>query len=143
MRKLNGTIFLCICTLAGIMLSSCREEEGVAGLNDAQATTYPNQMTRLSRIEVHSEYLADYKAALKEGVETSVILEPGVITLYAVQEINKPNHFTILKIYADKKAYEAHIQSDHFQKYKQGTLKMVKALDLIDGTALTPDMKMK
>ncbi len=36
----------------------------------------------------------------------------------------------ILEIYANDAVYQAHLKTDHFQKYKQGTLKMVKSLKL-------------
>lgn len=39
-------------------------------------------------------------------------------------------------------AYEAHIASAHFQKYKQGTLHMVKSLVLSDQTPLNPGNKL-
>ncbi|MBO4580812.1 MAG: antibiotic biosynthesis monooxygenase [Bacteroidales bacterium] len=38
----------------------------------------------------------------------------------------------ILEIYADKEAYQSHLQTAHFKKYKEGTAKMVKSLKLID-----------
>jgi quinol monooxygenase YgiN len=37
-----------------------------------------------------------------------------------------------LEIYADKEAYQSHLQTAHFKKYKEGTAKMVKSLKLID-----------
>ena len=37
-----------------------------------------------------------------------------------------------------REAYEKHIASEHFQKYKQGTLHMVKSLVLSDQTPLNP-----
>ena len=37
-----------------------------------------------------------------------------------------------------REAYEKHIASEHFQKYKQGTLHMVKTLVLSDQTPLDP-----
>ena len=40
--------------------------------------------------------------------------------------------------YASKAAYEQHIASEHFQKYKQGTLHMVKSLLLSDQIPLNP-----
>jgi hypothetical protein len=40
-------------------------------------------MVRTAKITVDAAYLEEFKAALKEGVETSVRLEPGVKTLYA------------------------------------------------------------
>ena len=38
----------------------------------------------------------------------------------------------------DRQAYEAHLKTPHFQKYKTTTLKMVKALRLIDMNAIDP-----
>ena len=46
---------------------------------------------------------------------------------------------SILETYASREAYDKHIASAHFQKYKQGTLHMVKSLKLIDQTPLNPD----
>lgn len=80
---------------------------------------------------------------LKEEIEASVSLEPGVLTLYAVAEKNNPTHITILEIYADTNAYKAHLQTPHFIKYKTGTKEMVKSLELIEATPLIPDMKIK
>ncbi len=44
--------------------------------------------------------------------------EPGALVLYAVSEKDEPNHVKVFEIYRDKKAYEAHLESDHFKKYK-------------------------
>ncbi|GAB2606463.1 putative quinol monooxygenase [Spirosoma areae] len=101
------------------------------------------QMVRLSKIVVNSAQLENYKAALKEEVEASVRLEPGVLTLYAVSEKDNPTHFTILEIYADTNAYKAHIQTPHFLKYKTGTKEMVQSLELVDTVPLVPGMKIK
>ena len=70
-------------------------------------------------------------------------VEPGVITLYAVAEKNRPTHITILEIYADDAAYKKHITTAHFLKYKNSTQDMVKSLELIDAIPLIPEMKMK
>lgn len=45
----------------------------------------------------------------------------------------------ILEIYASQEAYQHHIQTAHFQKYKQGTLHMVKSLKLQDLSPLSPE----
>ncbi|WP_459186863.1 carboxymuconolactone decarboxylase family protein [Parabacteroides sp. APC149_11_2_Y6] len=102
-----------------------------------------NNMVRISRITVDPARLDNYNAYLKEEIEASVRLEPGVLTLYAVSEKEQPNKITILEIYADQTAYENHLQTPHFQKYKQGTLDMVQELELIDCTALIPGLKIK
>ncbi len=91
---------------------------------------------RLSRIEVYPEYLNEYMVYAKEVGEVSLRTEPGVLTMYAMQEKDNPNVVTILETYASQAAYNHHIASSHFQHYKQGTLKMVKDLKLIDQTAV-------
>ena len=70
-------------------------------------------------------------------------LEPGVLTLYATADKKQPNKITILEIYADREAYEKHIRTPHFQKYKLGTLSMVEELELTDTTPLLPGLKIK
>jgi len=101
------------------------------------------QIVRLSRLEIAPEKLELYKAALKEEIEASIRLEPGVLTLYAVFEKRAPNKLTILEIYKNRQAYESHIKTPHFLKYKTGTLEMVVSLELIDADPLIPDLKIK
>ena len=86
-------------------------------------------IVRLSKIEVYPEFLDEY----------SLLTEPGVLTMYAVGEKDNPCKVTILETYASKAAYEQHIASEHFQKYKQGTLHMVKSLLLSDQIPLNPN----
>ena len=70
--------------------------------------------------------------------EVSLRTEPGVLTMYAVSEKENPCRVTILETYASRGAYEKHIASEYFQRYKQGTLHMVKSLVLSDQTPLNP-----
>ena len=98
---------------------------------------------RLSLITVDPARLDEYKAYLKEGVTASMSKEPGVLVLYPTTRKDAPNMFTILEIYANRAAYESHIKSAHFQKYKQGTLDMVQSLELVDVDPLVPGLKIK
>ncbi|WP_204218388.1 putative quinol monooxygenase [Desulfovibrio sp. An276] len=98
---------------------------------------------RLSLITVDPARLEEYKAYLKEGVTASMSREPGVLVLYPTTRKDAPNVFTILEIYANRAAYESHIKSAHFQKYKQGTLDMVQSLELVDVDPLVPRLKIK
>jgi 4-carboxymuconolactone decarboxylase len=101
------------------------------------------QMVRLAKLQIDPARLESYKAILKEEIEASVRLEPGVLTLYAVSEKDNPTHITILEIYADSAAYKAHLQTPHFLKYKTGTKDMVKSLELAEAVPLVPGMKIK
>ena len=99
-------------------------------------------IVRLSKIEVYPKYLNEYMKYAAEVGEISLRTEPGVLTMYAVSEKENPCKVTILETYTSKAAYEKHIASEHFQKYKQGTLHMVKSLELSDQTPLNPDNKL-
>ena len=90
------------------------------------------QFVRLAIIKVDSLQLKSYNDYLKEEVEASIKIEPGVITLYAVAEKENPEHVTLFETYADSARYKSHIATPHFQKYKKGTLEMVKGLGLIE-----------
>ena len=102
-----------------------------------------NHMVRLAKIKVDPTQLEKYKAALKEQMTTAVREEPGVLTYYAVADKNDPSNITILEIYADTAAYQSHITTPHFKKYKETVKDMVKSLELVDvtliGAAKKPD----
>lgn len=112
-------------------------------MNEASETASDKNLVRLSKITVDSLYLTEYNAYLIEEIKASMRLEPGVLTLYATAKKEQPNQITILEIYTDQEAYKSHIQTPHFQKYKQGTLKMVQELELIDCNPLIPGLKIK
>src|SRR6188768_322174 len=107
-------------------------------LNSEASAQEKSQMVRLAKLVIDSTQLENYKALLKEEIEASVRLEPGVLTLYAVSEKDKPTHITILEIYATTEAYKAHVQTPHFIKYKNGTKEMVKSLELVETIPLVP-----
>jgi quinol monooxygenase YgiN len=100
------------------------------------------QMVRLAKILIDPAQIEQYNVALKEQMSTAVKLEPGVLTYYAVADKNSPAHITILEIYADTAAYQSHIETPHFKKYKAAVQNMVKSLELVDvdliGSALNP-----
>jgi quercetin dioxygenase-like cupin family protein/quinol monooxygenase YgiN len=97
-------------------------------LADTSSPTY----TRIAKLVIDPSQLESYTLMLREEIEASVRLEPGVLALRAVHDIKDPTVITIFEIYANKDAYNIHINTPHFLKYKNGSLAMVKALELID-----------
>lgn len=89
-------------------------------------------MVRVSEIEIVPSHLDEYKAILKEEAAASVRLEPGVIAIFPMYQKEHPTQVRILEIYANREAYESHLQTSHFQRYKTTTLRMVKSLKLVD-----------
>jgi quinol monooxygenase YgiN len=103
---------------------------------DAVSAQQKERLVRISEIEIVPEYLDEYKAILKEESAASVKLEPGVIAIFPMFEKEKRTQVRILEIYASREAYESHLKTPHFQKYKTTTLKMVKSLRLVDMEAI-------
>jgi quinol monooxygenase YgiN len=87
-------------------------------------------LVRLADLEIDPPQLNRYLVFLREEIETSIRVEPGVLTLYAVQLKSDPTRIRLFEMYADSNAYNAHVTSVHFQKYKVGTAAMVKSLVL-------------
>jgi quinol monooxygenase YgiN len=95
---------------------------------------------RIAEIEIDSIHLNEYLSILDEESKASVKLEPGVICIFPMYEMENPTHIRILEIYRNKDAYKQHLQSPHFKHYKTTTLHMVKSLRLVDMNAIDAGM---
>lgn len=87
---------------------------------------------RIAKITVDSSKLDAYKTALKEHMQSALTLEKGVLAYTAVQDKNHPAKITIIETYASVEAYQTHVQTAHFKKYKTLVADMVKQLELTD-----------
>ena len=103
---------------------------------DIPVREYGDRIVRLAEIEVHPDKLDEYLAFAKEVGTVSMSVEPGVIGLFSMQDKANPCKVYILEVYADNEAYQAHLKTTHFKKYKEGTAQMVKSLKLIDTNPL-------
>lgn len=110
---------------------SCEENE-----QKSENFNSDKMMIRISEIGIKSEYLDEYLSILKEESKASMELESGVISIYPMYQKENPTEIRILEIYADRKAYESHLETPHFKHYKTTTLKMVNSLKLIDMNAI-------
>jgi len=90
------------------------------------------RVVRLAELEIDPVQLENYKAALREEIDASIRIEPGVLTLYAVALKENPTHIRILETYAGVAAYQAHLETPHFKKYKTATQGMVQSLKLVE-----------
>ena len=104
--------------------------------DDIPVQEYGERIVRLAEIEVFQEKLEDYMGFASEVGLVSMASEPGVIALFSMQDKADPCKIYILEVYADREAYQAHLQTAHFHKYKEGTADMVKSLKLIDTNPL-------
>ncbi len=89
-------------------------------------------LVRIAELEIDPAQADAYRTYLTEEIETSVRVEPGVLSLSAVAIKGQPNRIRIMEVYADERAYQAHLRTPHFLKYKTGTAGMVQSLILIE-----------
>lgn len=89
-------------------------------------------VVRMADIEVDPAQLDAYRSLLAEEIAASVAFEDGVLSLNAMSIRGSPHKIRILEIYASQAAYEAHLQSPHFLKYKDATAGMVTSLTLLE-----------
>jgi quinol monooxygenase YgiN len=105
---------------------------GKPGQKSATAEDAKVPYVRIAELEIDPAQLEAYKAAVKEEMETSVCVEPGVLAIYAVAEKDSPSSLRFFEMYADEAAYRAHIESAHFKKYVETTNGMITSRRLID-----------
>ena len=107
----------------------------IGGATSATAQEGP-LMVRIAELQIDPAQLVAYKAILKEQQEAAVRLEPGVLMLHSVAITSAPTRIRLLELYASRSAYESHLRTPHFVKYKTTTESMVKALELIETTPI-------
>jgi quinol monooxygenase YgiN len=96
---------------------------------------------RIANIQIDSAYIDEYRIALAEHAKIAVKVEPGVFALEAVYDKAHPTKVTVFEVYASEEAYQLHLKTPHFLKYKNGTLKMVKSLELVEVGAIAIAIK--
>lgn len=101
------------------------------------------RVVRLAELEIDAAQLDRYKSALREEIEASIRLEPGVLTLYSVSIKDHPTQIRLFEMYSSQAAYEAHLQTSHFKKYKSETAGMVKSLTLLETDPILLGSKFK
>ena len=116
-----------------VQLRKVTDEEFIAPIK------YETMIVRIAEIDVYPQYLKEYLEFANEVDRLSVEREPGVVCLFPMQSAEDSTKIRILEIYASEEAYQSHLKTDHFQKYKQGTLHMVKELKLPSMKPLDPE----
>ncbi|MEI8111311.1 MAG: putative quinol monooxygenase [Chitinophagia bacterium] len=93
-------------------------------------------MYRIAKIRIDSNHMQAYHQALQEQMQAAIQKESGVLSYTALANKNNPTEITIIEVYANMDAYQAHIQTPHFKKYKQIVNGWVLSLELLDQTLI-------
>jgi quinol monooxygenase YgiN len=113
----------------------------LASMANAGNSPMPKPLVRIAELEIDPAQIDAYKRMLTEEIEASVREEPGVLSLNAVSVKGRPQSIRVVETYADQAAYEAHLRSAHFLKYKSGTAKMVLSLVLLEADQIVAAAK--
>ncbi|MEO6852930.1 MAG: antibiotic biosynthesis monooxygenase [Rhodoferax sp.] len=76
---------------------------------------------RWSELEVDPAGLDRFTRLAEENVRETRSTEPGVLAFYWASERVHPNRIRVFEVYADENAYQEHLQSPHFQKFRAGS----------------------
>lgn len=127
-------------TLPGRALSSlagaCLLLTALHGTPAAKAANAPEPArattVRIAQLDIKPEFLEAFTAAVREGMETALRVEPGVFAIYAVADRQNPAKLTFFEMYVDDDAYERHRNTPHFQKYFHTTKHMIARRVLLE-----------
>ncbi|HEY4189262.1 MAG TPA: putative quinol monooxygenase [Candidatus Limnocylindrales bacterium] len=92
----------------------------------------PTPFVRVAEIEVDPAHREAFVSAVKEEMAESVRVESGVLAIYAVAEKDRPSHLRFFEIFASEAAYDAHLESAHFRKYRTTTESMIRSRVLVE-----------
>lgn len=134
---LSKRVMRCFLVQDGEVMGKCLNLDRASSMCAKQAMA-AGGMGWLSKGGVYPHHLEAHRDFAAEVRKVSLRTEHGVLTMYAVSERVNPYRVPILETYSSKEAYGSHTASEHFQKYKQGTLHMVKPLILADQIPLNP-----
>jgi quinol monooxygenase YgiN len=97
----------------------------------------PDRHVRIAELEIDAAQADAFAAAVREVGQASVRSEDGCLVLYAVAEKDNPGRVRVFEIYRDAAAYQAHLLTPHFRKFRATTDAMVKSRRLIDLKAIS------
>ena len=80
---------------------------------------------RMAQLKIKQDQLAAFTASVKEEMEATLRVEPGVAAIYAAADKQNPADMIFFEMYADENAYQLHRDTPHFQKYFHTTKDMI------------------
>jgi len=104
--------------------------------SSASADPMQGPYIRLAELEIDPARLEEFSAAIRDGIETAIRVEPGVLALHAVFEKDDPARVRVFEIYTDEGAYRTHLQTPHFLRFRTTTETMIRSRRLLDAVPI-------
>jgi quinol monooxygenase YgiN len=111
------------------LLASPNDERLHNGLSVATAPTAAatGAVYVVTHVDVIPPRKDDGVASLKQLAEDSR-RDAGLVRFDVVQQVNRPNHFTVVEVWADRKAFDAHVMAAHTRLFRERLAPMNGAL---------------
>ena len=88
------------------------------GLSSPAADDAPNEaLYVVTHVDVLPKFTAEGRALLQRFVDDSR-KERGAVRIEAVEEVSRPNHSTVVEVWENRRAYEAHLESPSTREYR-------------------------
>jgi quinol monooxygenase YgiN len=87
----------------------------------------PNSVTVASHVDVPPPMRETLEPMLRALTDASR-KEPGNLRFEVQQQANRVNHFTVVEVWADRQAYEAHVTAPHTRQFRDALGPMLGAL---------------
>jgi len=92
----------------------------------AATASTPGAMFVVTHVDVPPPQKDACIALLKDLVGDS--RKEGALRFEVFQQTSRPNHFSVVEIWKDQKAYDAHITAEHTRKFRERLTPMSGAL---------------
>lgn len=81
----------------------------------------------LFELEIQNGQTAAYDQIGENNIRTSLTKEAGTLAMYSVKQKANPQMAYMIEIYADEAAYQTHIQSPQYQKFREAAPQILTA----------------
>ena len=88
----------------------------LSGIVIAEESRVP--YVRIAELEIFPARLENYKASVKEEMQASVRVEPGVLAICSAAETDNPSKLRFFDVYADAAAYKSHRETPHDSRHE-------------------------
>jgi quinol monooxygenase YgiN len=93
----------------------------------APTATATGAVHAVTHVDVIPPRKDDGVALLRQLAEDSR-KDAGLVRFDVVQQVNRPNHFTVVEVWADRKAFDAHVMAAHTRQFRERLAPMNGAL---------------
>lgn len=112
--NVNSIRRLLLCTWAALILAAC----GVAGQALAQEAAPHERIYVVAHVDIIPPQ-KDAGTKLVQQYVTDTRKDQGVVRVEAGSEISRGNHISIVEVWENRKAFDAHVAAAHTRQFRQ------------------------